>query len=219
MKKFTVYRKQCMAKFKSNPSVNCTLSTVNSSRGLVPPSAAGFTLVEMVVAVGLFAIVMLIATSALLSVVHANRKAHALQSVMNNLNVALDGMTRSIRMGSNYRCGGPSPSSPDCLSGGSSLYFEEYGGSTSNPADDWAYWYDASAKRLYKSEQGGSSGVAITAPEVSIESLTFYVVGTTRGDTTQPKVVVAIKGTAGVSARVQTTFSVQATAVQRLLDL
>ena len=182
-------------------------------------STAGFTLVEMIVAVALFAVVMIVAVSSLLSLVYANRKAHALQSVMNNLNIALDGMTRSIRMGSNYRCGGPSPADPDCLNGGQALYFEAHNGDSSESTDDWAYWYDTDTKRLYKSEQGGAAGVPITAPEVSIESLTFYVVGTTRRDITQPKVVIAIKGVAGTQARTATTFSIQATAVQRLLDL
>lgn len=183
------------------------------------PSTRGFTLVEMIVAVGLFAVVMIVAMGSLLSLVYANRKAHALQSVMNNLNITLDGMTRSIRMGSNYRCGGSSPSDPDCLNGGQSLYFESHEGSASDSLDDWAYWYDANTKRLYKSERGGAAPVAITAPEVIIESFTFYVVGTTRRDTTQPKVVIAVKGTAGTQARTRTSFSIQATAVQRLLDL
>src|SRR5882672_10508798 len=62
----------------------------------------GFTLVEMIVAVALFAIVMLVCVGALLALVGANKKVHALQSVMNNLNVTLDGMVRQIRMGSNY---------------------------------------------------------------------------------------------------------------------
>ena len=61
---------------------------------------SGFTLVEMIVAVALFAVVMLISVAALLALVDANRKAQALQSVMNNLNIALDGMVRSVRMGS-----------------------------------------------------------------------------------------------------------------------
>ena len=59
----------------------------------------------MIVAVGLFSLVMLVSVGALLSLTGANRKAQALQSVMNNLNIALDGMVRSIRMGSDYHCG------------------------------------------------------------------------------------------------------------------
>src|SRR3989344_5136440 len=63
---------------------------------------AGFTLVEMIVAVALFAIVMVVAVAALLSLTAANRKAQAIQSVMNNLNIAVDGMVRNMRMGTNY---------------------------------------------------------------------------------------------------------------------
>jgi len=74
----------------------------------------GFTLIEMIVAVGLFSIVMLVSISALLSLVDANRKAQALQSVMNNLNIAVDGMVREIREGSNYRCGSICASQPSC---------------------------------------------------------------------------------------------------------
>ena len=56
----------------------------------------------MIVSVALFAIVMLVCVSTLLALTAANRKVHALQSVMDNLNVTLDGMVRDIRMGSVY---------------------------------------------------------------------------------------------------------------------
>src|SRR3989344_5257439 len=62
----------------------------------------GFTLVEMIVAIALFSVVMIVCVGALLALVNANRKAQALQSVMNNLNIALDGMVRSVRMGNSY---------------------------------------------------------------------------------------------------------------------
>ena len=91
--------------------------------------SAGFTLVEMIVAVALFAVVMLVSVGALLSLTAANRKAQALQSVINNLNVALDGMVRSIRMGSDYHCGGGTYALPqDCAVGGTALAFEAFGG-------------------------------------------------------------------------------------------
>src|SRR3989338_5348699 len=92
------------------------------------PAQRGFTLIEMIVAVALFAVVMLVSVGALLSLVGANRKAQALQSVMNNLNIALDGMVRSIRMGTSYRCASSAPSDPNCQDGGQCFYFEPYGG-------------------------------------------------------------------------------------------
>lgn len=193
---------------------------------------AGFTLVEMIVAVGLFAVVMLVSVGALLSLTAANRKAQALQSVMNNLNVSLDGMVRAIRMGTDYDgshgCTGNLLGPNDCTAGTKELVFEAFGGNPDDPADQWTYSYDDVEKRIYKLEGGDARPFAITAPEVSIESMKFYVVGTMRGcDTpptpcvpTQPKVVITMSGIAkAANAKTQTTFSIQATAVQRLLDL
>ncbi len=181
----------------------------------------GFTLIEMIVAVALFATVMLVATGALLSLVGASRKAQALESVMNNLNVALDGMVRSVRMGSTYHCGaGTYSAAQDCVNGDITFAFEPFGGNSNDPTDQWVYAYDATTKRLYKSVDNGVHLFAVTAPSVRIDSLKFYTIGTLRGDTTQPKVVIEIKGTAGAfNSRTETTFSIQATAVQRVLDL
>ncbi len=185
----------------------------------------GFTLVEMIVAVGLFAVVMLISVSTLLALVNANRKAQALQSVINNLNVAVDGMVRSVRMGSLYHCGsGGTYNTPtDCALGDTFLAFQPFhAGATA--VDPWLYWFaedENGIGRLFKSESGSiSGGVPITSPDVLIESVNFYVIGSTRGDSVQPKALIVIKGTAGgTKVGVRTTFHVQATAVQRVLDL
>ena len=184
----------------------------------------GFTLVEMIVSVALFAIVMLVCVGALLSLVGANRKVHALQSVIDNLNVTLDGMVRAIRMGTNFHCGaGNYQLTQDCSLGGTTFAFEPFGNTAANPP--WVYTYDAGTKRLYKTTNGGAP-VVITAPEITIDSMTFYVVGSNRGcaslpcDTVQPKVVAVIKGTAPVLNSVaRSTFHIQITAVQRALDL
>ncbi len=210
-----------------NPAMHLLRATSYELR-----ATRGFTLVEMIVAVALFAVVMLVSVGALLSLTGANHKAQALQSVMNNLNVSLDGMVRAIRMGTDYNgshgcignLGGPN----DCTAGTTELVFEAFGGNPDNSADQWAYSYDPGEKRIYKLEAGNASPFAITAPEVSIESMGLYGVRTMRGcDTpptpcvpTQPKVVIAMTGIAkAANAKTQTTFNIQATAVQRLLDL
>src|SRR3989344_7842968 len=83
-----------------------------NSEGFIPyhfslKSDKGFTLIEVVVSVALFSIVMVVCVTALLALVNANRKAQALQSVMNNLSIALDDMARNVRMGTNYHCSEP----------------------------------------------------------------------------------------------------------------
>lgn len=205
---------------------------MSSPRNTHRSRQAGFTLIEMIVACALFAVVMLVSTSALLSLVGANRKAQALQAVMNNLNVALDGMVRAMRMGSEYYCGTSIPGNVSSISGtrdcdgGIIFSFRTFEGAR------WTYWYEEEdgIGRIYKleSEWGESEnlsrGVAVTAPTVDIENLKFYVVGTDSGDEDadqiQPKAVISIKGIAGAdNVKVRTEFTVQATAVQRVLDL
>jgi hypothetical protein len=131
-------------------------------------------------------------------------------------------------MGSNFHCGsGNQQTTQDCSSTNDdpinhyTFAFEPYGNTSAD--QPWVYSYDPVTKRLYKSENGAAP-LAITAPEVSIDSLQFYVVGSDRGctvnpcDTVQPKVVIVVKGTAGAD-RAKSSFHVQVTAVQRILDL
>lgn len=186
----------------------------------------GFTLIEMIVAVGLFSVVMLVCTVTLLALVGANRKAHALQSVMNNFSIALDGMVRSIRMGSEYHCGTGEITTPQsCDLGDTKIAFRPYCEGSCDPLNRWVYVYDNNGTfcgqgRLCKSEDSGASYHAVTADDIDIDNFKFYVVGTTAGDTVQPKVVVSVSGTAGAAnVKTQTTFSIQATAVQRILDI
>lgn len=207
-------------------------------------ASPGFTLVEMIVAVALFAIVMLVAVGALLSLTGANRKAQALQSVMNNLNIALDGMVRNVRMGTEYQCGGVNGNGyNDCVNGDTVFAFKPFCDADNPPPSDpgcaavWIYRYEASGADgvckttdnqggcIERSEDSGNDWVDLTAPEVTIENATFYVVGSQPGDDAdnggvpeQPKVLVVVEGEAG-AATANTTFHIEATAVQRELDL
>ncbi len=185
----------------------------------------GYTLVEVIVAVALFSVVMLVSVSALLSLVKANRKAQAIQMVMNNLNIAVDGMVRSAREGTIFHGTNGSGCTnleytvtADCVSGGTRFSFRPRGDGT---PPIWIYDYDSTTKRLRKSVTGNITNlIPITASEITIDYMRFYVVGTATGDTTQSKVIIVIKGSAGVEGTsARTTFHLQATAVQRVLDL
>ena len=186
----------------------------------------GFTLVEMIVAVGLFAVVMIVCVGALLSLVSANRKAQALQSVMNNLNVALDGMARTVRMGNDYNgmvgcTSGYDGTAPhDCANGTTQVSFVPFGSTAEDPQWVYRFTHDANGNGQIEKSENGTTFLPITAPEVSIDEMLFYVVGTNRHDSVQPKVVIVIKGSAGaLGTTARTTFHIQATAVQRVLDL
>jgi len=76
---------------------------------------SGFTLVEMIVALAVFAIVAVVAVGALLKITDANKKSQTLATAINNVNYAFESITRELRVGSNYDC---VPAGAFILSGG-----------------------------------------------------------------------------------------------------
>ena len=182
----------------------------------------GFSLIEMLVAVALFSAVMLMAVGALLALIDANRKAQALNSVMNNLNFALENMSRKIRVGTNYHCETTDSiidinKPKDCINGGKLLAFEASGGNRDDINDQIVYRINGT--RLEKSEDSGATFVNLTAQEVSIDKFIFYVDGTSLSDEKQPKVVIILQGSAGIDKKIRTEFNLQTTVSQRILDL
>jgi prepilin-type N-terminal cleavage/methylation domain-containing protein len=165
----------------------------------------GFTLVEMIVAVAIFATVVLIAVGALLSIVSANRKANELRVVMENLNFAIESIARDIRTGEDYGCTGVSG---DC-SASSRLTFIDQSGALVE------YQFQGSA--IKRNIEGKS--VPVTSSEVVIEDVRFYVTGASpSGDSRQPRVLMVIKGLAGIEGRNETRFNLQTTVSQRDSD-
>ena len=173
----------------------------------------GFTLIEMVVAVAVFTVVMVAGIGALVSMVDANRKAQSMRTVMDNLNFALENMTRSMRVGLDYHCGqvGDLNTPRDCaISSESFIAFTNFGGQRTI--------FRLNNGNIEKSSDLGVSYLGITAPEITIDELKFYVQGSVAGDGLQPKILVIVKGSAGVIGKSRTTFSLQTLVSQRLRD-
>lgn len=171
----------------------------------------GFTLIEMLVSTALFSIVMIISVGSLLSLVDANKKAQSLKSVMNNLNFALENISRNMRLGTSFDCGALG-GDLDCSNGDTTLRF------TASDGRIIEYNYNVANEQLEQSIDG-SLFIGITAPEVRIEHFRFYVTGAVPGDLDQPQVVMIIQGYAGVTAKVRTDFNLQTSITQRVLDL
>ena len=93
MKKVTSYKLKVSRKSKSHSLATWHLPLATRS---------GFTLVEMMVSIAIFMVVAVVAVTALLKIVDANRKSETLQDAVNNINYAMDAITREIRVGSNY---------------------------------------------------------------------------------------------------------------------
>lgn len=147
---------------------------------------------------------MFIATSAFLSIVNTDRKARSVRIAADNLNIALEDMSRRIKTGSSYDCG--SIGAPtDCPGGEDSLTFDDQNGDSTTYS-----WNGASILR---------DGTSITSSEITIDSLRFIVSGSAgiATDTIQPMVVIVIDGSLGTGAT-ESGFKIQTTVTQRAYD-
>lgn len=179
----------------------------------------GFSLIELMVSVGLFAIVMTVSVGTLLALIDANRKAQSLKSVINNLNFSIDSMGRALRTGQTYYCHTATTvaSMPQgrrsCANGSTGITFRN----------------DANARVGFRFAGGGierriidgsndSGWIKLTAPEVQISDMRFYVTGAEAGDGIQPLITMSIRGEAGVQLATESSFNIQTTVTQRVLD-
>ncbi|MBI3075055.1 MAG: type II secretion system protein [Parcubacteria group bacterium] len=188
----------------------------------------GFTLVEMIVALGFFTVIMLVVISVLASVSGANEKARTMRVVIDNLNFAVENMARTLRVGSQYHCGSfitpllnVARVCDDVQAGSEFIAFEniQSGGGTS--AFQWREVGDKGF--IERANNCASDGCPsanwnrITAPEIDVDLLRFYVKKPLEDDTGQAQILIIAKGTAG-KGNVQTEFDIQTTVTQRLAD-
>ncbi len=158
----------------------------------------GYTLVELIVSVGLFALVMTLAAGAYLLMIGINHQVQGIATGINNLSFALEDMTRSIRTGTGYSS-----------ATGSSFSFTDANGQLVT------YSIASSAIRETKSNVTSS----LTDPSVTITSLMFYPVGTTRGDAEQSRVTMIVSGTVSSGPGRTEPFTVQTGATMRGSDI
>ena len=178
----------------------------------------GFTLVEMITAVAIFSMVMVIAMGALLSVLGANKQTQSMQTVVNNLGLAMEMMSREIRTGYVYHCGdsGDYTQPQDCLNGENFIAFESHSGSPSDPDDQVIFRLRDG--QIQKSTDGGNTFLNLTSPELILENLSFCVVGSDPDDTLQPKVLIIVNGYVKRGTGMPSYFNLQTTVSQRILD-
>lgn len=176
------------------------------------PYTSGFTLLEMIVATGIFGVIGILAAGSLLSLADAQRKALALQTAQDNLRFALDVMAKNIRTGKSFNCNSFDP--PDfsltpanCLSpsGGNNLSFNS-GGKTIT------YGFNA-AEGTIERWIDGAGREPLTAKELVVR-MRFFVRGAPLGDDEQPLITIVMEGMAG-KGKIESKFNLQTSISQR----
>ncbi len=184
-----------------------------------PMLVSGFTMVEMIVSIGLFTIVLFIASSAFLTVLNADRKSRATRIATDNLNLSLEDMSRRIKTGTTYNCGVGSVV-PDCVSPGrDSIAFTDQDGTRTT----YRLKTDISGKKFIERLRG-ISVLRVTAPEIEIINLQFVVGGTAVGpslggnDVEQPYVIILVEGKTNIGT-ITSNFKIQTMVTQRAYDI
>lgn len=204
------------------------------------PHKRGFSLIEMLVSVALFSMVVLMAVSALISLMNANQKARSLKTAMDNLNFAVDEMSRDLRLGTEYYCqtSASSPISIDVNSGNPVTHDCPYVAGTDSGGpyleyrnfygDVVLYRFDGSCLQekvtdvpwgAYQDSFGSNSGyTCMTGRDITLSKVTFYVSNTAKDSGRQPFIIISMTGTVGPSTKpsLQTSFSLMTSISQRI---
>jgi type II secretory pathway pseudopilin PulG len=180
----------------------------------------GFTLVELMVSIGVFIFILSATMGALLSIVNLYRKTQTLHVASDSINLALEDISRNLIQGTSFYCDKtvtplPSPLTPRSCStinndGATSIVFS--GGS-----GQIVYWLDTTSHEIKKDIDGVTVGKLTTGSVIVIDELRFRVFageGTQPND--QPRVIINIRGTVPGAGDTSSTFEVQTTVVQRM---
>lgn len=199
-----------------------------------------FSLVEILVVLGLFSSISTLSLGALFNAQAINAKVQETQAILDNITLSYQTISRDIRFGSEFYCGttivpGVVPTQrKDCqysnaTGGGSVLVFKP--SDAENDGDRVAYYLSNGV--LYKDEYpfgGAVTTLQMTANEVTVTSLTFYVEGAQTSDGSndvsgasdykQPLVTLLIAGVTkpARSTVSPATFNLQTTISARQID-
>ncbi len=183
----------------------------------------GFTLIEVIVGMGIFVIIIAVVLAVFLASVRASRKSIQNQNVTDNGRFVLEKISRAVRQ-STIR----SSSSPSRLD-----LCHATVGYTSLPCPCTAsglrcleYTFDSVRSRILETS-GDASGNAVTAPitsnNVAVNSLIFsYPGGLVRGDIQQPRAVISLfikEALTATKPEEKAEIRLQTTITPRRLDL
>jgi len=170
----------------------------------------GFTLLEMIISIGIFSVLVVASIGITLEVSNAQIKAANIQATQDNIRFSLELITKEMRTGSRY-----TPSS-FC---------------NSNPGEEISFFTSSGESRMYyltgdrimrlKGTTVCQAGQPLMADEVGVERLRFMVSGASSGPQDgQPRVTVSLRvRSKSLKDPLESRMDLETTVTQRLRDL
>ena len=154
-------------------------------------------MIELIVAVGIFGLVVGMAVGIFTLALSSQRRIIALRNAEDNIRFTVEAMAREIKTGKNFS------------GGGSSISF------TNAKGESTAYRLNNNI--IEKSSDGGINYSAVTGAEAVVNYLNFYLMGQAAGDGLQPRITVTIGITSNVGNQTA-NLKIQTTVSERLLQ-
>ncbi|HEY4494976.1 MAG TPA: type II secretion system protein [Candidatus Paceibacterota bacterium] len=158
---------------------------------------SGLTMIELIVAMGIFGLVVSMTAGIFVLSIISQRRIIALRNTEDNIRFAIEAMAREMKTGQNFS------------GGGSSIAFTNARGE--------AAVYRLNGNVIEKSSDGGASYSAVSGAEIVVNYLNFYLMGQAIGDGLEPRVTVAIGVTSSVGNQTA-NLKIQTTISERLLQ-
>lgn len=177
---------------------------------------SGFTLIELMVSLMIFIVVVLAAVGSLYTVNSASKKVQAMRSVLDNLTFAIEAMSRTVRTSASVVCGGSSNVSgnPNCPFSAQATNSMILVSSTLGTEQLVEYRLGANTngngaiQKRYQESGIWTNWISLTAPEINIQKLLFYVDGASSSDSKQSAVQLFVEGQA-ISNGETSPFAIQ----------
>lgn len=171
----------------------------------------GFTLMEVMVSVSIFAIIITVGIGSLLTIFGVLQKTRSDQQTMDSLSFVLDTMTRRIRTGFDYTGGGSTITFKDQdYDPITKPYLVTYT-AVPNPLD-------SNSLQLFMSDETtGGQFVDITPDNLIIKRFNIEITGTDQTDIVQPMVQIHLSAILK-NGKQESPMKIQAAVSQRILD-
>lgn len=159
----------------------------------------GLTMIELIVAVGIFGLVISMVFGIFGLAIVSQRRIIALRNVEDNIRFTIESMAREIRTGKDFN-----------INSDGSLSFTNAKGES--------IVYRLNGSLVEKSSDGGVNFSAVTGSETNVNYLNFYLMGQATDDGLQPRVTITIGATSQVGNQ-SANLKVQTTVSARLLQI
>lgn len=172
----------------------------------------GYTLIELLVAVGLFLVVISIATGGFVNALRTQRQSASLVLANSNVSLVLEQISREMRTGANFVCSDGTTGGGEPITCSSGLTFINASG------DDVSYCPDGSGGIVRALSSNCLGGQKITSDGVQVNYLKFRIFGYTAADNFPARITISLgispKGV-GVSGNI---MNLETTVSARFLD-